>query len=218
MKISSLAFGVAVVLLTANVASADVYTSANFSGGIFGGGANVKSPFIGTITPGSSFSGGLVFDNAKIPAAGSGFVNVGFGSFPDIASIPAATAFHFSIGSLSFNLNNDPLAAIQYNNGKFNGFAAHDLFSFSGSQYDLSIQGGTFSIFLAPGGNDTGGPLVNGFINIGNASLTGQTPFTPAVAGAVPEPSTWAMMILGFAGVGFMAYRRRNNVASLRVA
>jgi hypothetical protein len=25
----------------------------------------------------------------------------------------------------------------------------------------------------------------------------------------VPEPSTWAMMILGFAGVGFMAYRRR---------
>ena len=30
---------------------------------------------------------------------------------------------------------------------------------------------------------------------------------------AVPEPSTWAMMILGFAGVGFMAYRRRNQVA-----
>lgn len=25
---------------------------------------------------------------------------------------------------------------------------------------------------------------------------------------AVPEPSTWAMLILGFAGVGFMAYRR----------
>jgi hypothetical protein len=26
---------------------------------------------------------------------------------------------------------------------------------------------------------------------------------------AVPEPSTWAMMILGFAGLGFMTYRRR---------
>src|SRR3982074_2673797 len=35
---------------------------------------------------------------------------------------------------------------------------------------------------------------------------------------AVPEPSTWAMMILGFAGIGFMAYRRRNNTAMLRVA
>lgn len=33
------------------------------------------------------------------------------------------------------------------------------------------------------------------------------------VAPAVPEPSTWAMMILGFAGVGFMAYRRRKQVA-----
>jgi len=30
---------------------------------------------------------------------------------------------------------------------------------------------------------------------------------------AVPEPSTWAMMILGFAGVGFMAYRRKIKMA-----
>jgi hypothetical protein len=30
---------------------------------------------------------------------------------------------------------------------------------------------------------------------------------------AVPEPSTWAMMILGFLGVGFMAYRGKNNMA-----
>ena len=29
----------------------------------------------------------------------------------------------------------------------------------------------------------------------------------------VPEPSTWAMMILGFAGVGFMAYRRKSKQA-----
>jgi hypothetical protein len=29
---------------------------------------------------------------------------------------------------------------------------------------------------------------------------------------AVPEPSTWAMMILGFGGVGFMAYRRKSKL------
>jgi hypothetical protein len=34
---------------------------------------------------------------------------------------------------------------------------------------------------------------------------------------AVPETSTWAMMILGFFGVGFMAYRRKNQ-SSLRLA
>ncbi len=32
---------------------------------------------------------------------------------------------------------------------------------------------------------------------------------------AVPEASTWAMMILGFAGIGLTAYRRKNN-SSLR--
>jgi PEP-CTERM motif len=37
------------------------------------------------------------------------------------------------------------------------------------------------------------------------------------VVAAVPEPSTWAMLILGFAGVGFMAYRRR-NLATFNVA
>jgi hypothetical protein len=30
-------------------------------------------------------------------------------------------------------------------------------------------------------------------------------------ATAVPEPSTWAMLIIGFAGVGFLAYRRRGE-------
>jgi hypothetical protein len=29
----------------------------------------------------------------------------------------------------------------------------------------------------------------------------------------VPEPSTWAMMILGFVGVGFLAYRRKSKPA-----
>jgi hypothetical protein len=37
-----------------------------------------------------------------------------------------------------------------------------------------------------------------------------------AFASAVPEPSTWAMMILGFFGVGFLAYRRKG--AGLRLA
>ena len=38
---------------------------------------------------------------------------------------------------------------------------------------------------------------------------------TPAITGVILEPSTWAMMILGFFGVGFMAYRRRNQTAAL---
>jgi outer membrane lipase/esterase len=30
---------------------------------------------------------------------------------------------------------------------------------------------------------------------------------------AVPEPSTWAMLLLGFAGVGFVSYRRKSHMA-----
>ena len=31
------------------------------------------------------------------------------------------------------------------------------------------------------------------------------------LTGSVPEPSTWAMLLVGFAGVGFFAYRRKAN-------
>jgi hypothetical protein len=31
---------------------------------------------------------------------------------------------------------------------------------------------------------------------------------------AVPEPSTWAMMLIGFAGLGFVAYRRKSLTAA----
>jgi PEP-CTERM motif len=34
-----------------------------------------------------------------------------------------------------------------------------------------------------------------------------------AITTPVPEPSTWAMLILGFAGIGFMAYRRKSKPA-----
>lgn len=35
---------------------------------------------------------------------------------------------------------------------------------------------------------------------------------------AIPEPATWAMMILGFAGIGFVAYRRKNKAMAFRFA
>jgi hypothetical protein len=37
--------------------------------------------------------------------------------------------------------------------------------------------------------------------------------FTVGVQSSVPEPSTWAMMILGFAAIGFFAHRRNKSGA-----
>jgi PEP-CTERM motif len=48
----------------------------------------------------------------------------------------------------------------------------------------------------------------DGFSQIKHFEISGLT-----TVRAIPEPSTWAMMVLGFAGVGFMAYRRKSKGA-----
>ena len=49
----------------------------------------------------------------------------------------------------------------------------------------------------------------------GNGSYAGTLAFAPA--GAVPEPATWAMMIIGFTGAG-VAIRRRRRDSSVAFA
>jgi hypothetical protein len=71
---------------------------------------------------------------------------------------------------------------------------------------DGSING-TFATSTSAIG-DSSWALTNG--GLPEAVVTG--------VGAVPEPSTWAMMILGFAGVGFIAYRRKQNSNALHLA
>jgi hypothetical protein len=55
-----------------------------------------------------------------------------------------------------------------------------------------------------------------------DAVLTGPTGNTVESLGAatytlIPEPSTWAMMLLGFAGLGFAGYRASRKTTALRV-
>ena len=49
-----------------------------------------------------------------------------------------------------------------------------------------------------------------------DSDFSDNTEYVTATISAVPEPSTWAMMILGFAGVGYLAYRRRDQAIALR--
>jgi hypothetical protein len=46
---------------------------------------------------------------------------------------------------------------------------------------------------------------------------SGAPPFAliDSVALNAPEPSTWAMMLLGFAGLGYAGFRRRRNAISV---
>ena len=64
-------------------------------------------------------------------------------------------------------------------------------------------------------GSSLGGPGIDLTIAYNLvADGSGGFGFDFAVGGAVPEPSTWAMMLIGFAGLGFAGYRAsRKNVA-----
>lgn len=85
---------------------------------------------------------------------------------------------------------------------------------------DFFFDGSTFS--LPPG---TYTPSYNYLFTATFLTSPGHQPapntFTGGADGpvvtAVPEPATWAMMVLGFLGVGFVSYRRRAG-SSLRLA
>src|SRR4029077_1837292 len=141
---------VAVFLISLS-ANADTYTQATFTGAINGGNANVKAPFnTNGFTQSDPFSGSFVFDNQLVPGPGTGFTNVFFSNFPDIAAIPNPVAFSFTLDSLSFNLGDNinalRLAGIQYNNGVFNGFVFIADFPFLGNEYQLRTEGPVISV------------------------------------------------------------------------
>jgi len=62
--------------------------------------------------------------------------------------------------------------------------------------------------------NNTGSGIFGGPSG-GHAALYFEGAVSFDTVSAVPEPSTWAMMLLGFAGVGFITYRRKSKPASL---
>jgi PEP-CTERM motif len=74
------------------------------------------------------------------------------------------------------------------------------------------LQAWTRDEFLDPDWLRIGTDIVDG-----TPAPTFNLAFSITGVDAVPEPSTWAMLLLGFAGVGFMAYRRRNQTAVFRV-
>jgi len=214
-----LALAMSGLLAAPGLAAADTYTKATFTGQINPGDANVQPPFSGAgFTQSDPFSGTFVYDNNLVPAAGSGFVNVFASTFPDIAGISNPDLFSMTLDSLSFNAGDNlttelPSVGIQYKNGQFNGFEFITDFNFASNSYQFRIDGPVITVeLLDPSGNPTGSSLINATINGG---LSNQTPFTPT-SPPVPEPAAWAMMLMGFAGLGMaMRSRRRSAFANL---
>ncbi len=112
----------------------------------------------------------------------------------------------------------------------YTGISGPTPFGTGGTTAASSGSGGTFGIndtvLDLPGGYVSGTSLSSSstFDGATFASL-GLTPgtyvytwgdpntLTINVASGVPEPSTWAMLLLGFAGISFLAYRRKSKSA-----
>jgi hypothetical protein len=96
-----------------------------------------------------------------------------------------------------------PVTAAIYYDGSLLNFASlsHDGTNNTG-YLPTPIDTGTFSILA--------GQTID-FVLDPNSTFSFDSTLAVATVTAVPEPKTWAMMILGFFGMGFMAYRRKNG-------
>jgi hypothetical protein len=120
---------------------------------------------------------------------------------------PVAGEYHFS-GSFEL-LDNNPsgiIGEVFANSSKLVGNTLTSPGASLGTQTpgQSTVFGG--DVFLNAGG--TLSFAVNNDGSVFNDS-TGLT----ATISAIPEPSTWAMMLLGFAGLAFKAYRRKTKPA-----
>ena len=79
----------------------------------------------------------------------------------------------------------------------------------AGDQHGYIDKGGVFTSFDPPGSAST---TINGVNNLGEIVGFYTNPATDTVDGfvgsPVPEASTWAMLLAGFAGLGFLGYRK----------
>jgi hypothetical protein len=215
-------FGVvaATLILSSSGAGAAIITNGGFETGNFAGwtvntGGDPKYPQV-VIQYGQSSPYPTGAFGEIIPAApGGGTYGAYFVSDTNAQSISQAVAL---AAGTTYTVSYDIYAPI---NGTHNSFDAY---------LQSATDGHLSPLFTAK-------TLGAGWVNYSAVFVAGGGPysfnfdFTPlgvpaadfvvdniGISANVPEPATWAMMIMGFMGIGFLAYRRRATPTSFRLA
>lgn len=188
MKILNLA---GLVTLAA-LASAPVHAAVVFSGSTTGCfGASCTASLDQLSFTGASFttvSAGTTFT--------LGSFALGNGTVPDYtSSFVLDVAFTVPAGTTGSNLFD---AAIT---GSVSGNSGSVTINFDNTPQAFSFTGGSFTL------------AVNNDLTVSTRTDPQTVTGVITLTVAVPEPSTWAMMILGFAGIGFFGYRRSRKSA-----
>jgi hypothetical protein len=127
-------------------------------------------------------------------------------------TISGVDAFIGGSGSISLGIMGDTsgIPSGTYLTGDVSAVSLSAASSVHLSLLNWSIAAGTYWLVAEA-------PSASGFWQT-NSQVVPEALITGSSPSAVPEPSTWAMMLLGFAGIGFMAYRRKQNGQAFRIA
>jgi hypothetical protein len=221
MNIKKIAFGVLIALVTTlghATASTVLDTDAT------GGWSNGTGTFNGHFTLDQEAGGVEIGLRAGIRGGGGGPITPNTGTSLYDAPIGTAGVPPRALWNIEYSINTGTLSGLTAlltvtdgtNTASFNPLAISD----NTTNADGAKQNSenlTFGFFGAL--NFDPNALKTYTFDLTLSDATGaQVSFVEIEVAAVPEPSTWAMMILGFAGIGFVAYRRKQNGSALRGA
>ena len=204
MKIGRVALGIAVaagVAGGASLASATVlYTN---------------GPIHGTIDAWTINFGFAVEDSFTLPTTAT-VTGVTFGGWTDPDDV--ITSVDWGIAATPDSFADDGTAAVTAGPYLGQNIYGYDIYTYSFSISPTSLAAGTYYLTLQNAVATNGDPaywdendgpstaLENPVGSIGSESFS-------ETSAAVPEPSTWAMMLLGFAGLGYAGFRRARAAA-----
>jgi hypothetical protein len=179
----------------------------------------IADPTSGQVSAFASAPGAVVYDMSSDPGFTGSAVAFVTGSVGGQYAAPFGDTTTFaSVGTLTAPASSTLVLSGSYNYvglywGSIDGYNSLIVTDASG---DHVIDAANYASVLTPPNGDQGadGSL---YINIFSDSAITQLRFTSTQAAfefdnltvaAVPEASTWAMMILGFLGLGFLGYRK----------
>jgi hypothetical protein len=163
--------------------------------------------------PATSATAAPIIIDTSVPAGGFSNDNVVCNvtgavtpcAFTDTGSFVTPAGFNSVSLTISTAINgSNPATDVNFTSVLFNGVA------FSLTPNGAAEFGSLLNQAIAAGATNT--ITVNGTTG-GNGSFRGTLSFGNVAA--VPEPGTWAMMLLGFGAIGFSMRRRRSQASHL---
>ena len=175
------------------------------------------APFGAAVLDGKLYVTFALQDSAKhddVAGAGNGFVDtfdLAGGSMQRLISGGALNSpWGLAIAPSSFGSLAGDLLVGNFGDGTINAYKTDGTFvgALDGLDGNPLVIDGLWGLMF---GNDAGGGFSNTLYF--TAGPAGESEGLFGALTVVPEPSTWAMMLIGFAGLAFAGYRRTRKIA-----